>query len=174
MKRQTIPKILVPAMIDGSRFWADNNGEYAFIGSGIGGGGGFAIELPSDSIYTFNSLLGILNSEFYNFYIRENESPYNAKFYGVDKSRILEFPLPIDPSEEQLIELDDSVTELSNIVKKWQKEKYTIKNSRLFSYQYEPLNKKIDNIVYSIFRVPPEIQRNIHEKYPISLPFKNF
>lgn len=165
MTRLEQPKILLPSMTDGARFWSDIRGKYVFIGSGIGGGGGFGLVVPENTNYTINSLLGILNSEFYNFYIHENESVFNAQFYGIDKSRILEFPLPMMIDSGIINELDNLVTNVLNAYEEWQLKENSFQNRRIFSQQIEYLESNIDKIVYDSFGIKKNIREEIHKKY---------
>lgn len=165
MIRLEQPKILLPSIADGARFWSDPKGEYIFIGSGIGGGGGFGLVLPENTNYTINSLLGILNSEFYNFYIHENESAFNAKFYGIDKSRILEFPLPTLINSQMINQLDNLVTTILNTYEDWSIKENSLQNRRIFSKQIELLETDIDKIVYDSFGVEQTHRKKIHERY---------
>lgn len=163
------PKMLLPAMIDGGRFYCDSIGEYSFIGSGLGGGGGFGLVLKPDSKFTLRALCAIFNSTFFNFYIKENESPFNASFYGIGKNNILEFPIPFDINKDAIELLDKYSFDMDKLISKKTEHIGTAQEKVAFEKTLDILVNSIDEIVYEAYKVPENIRTDLNKKYKTKL-----
>ncbi|AKE15347.1 Eco57I restriction-modification methylase domain-containing protein [Bacillus cereus] len=149
-------KIVFPAISKESSFNYDRNGNFYFVGSGAGGGGGGAITLPTNSVYDYYSLLGILNSEVVSFQIIKRGSKHKGNFFGVDKSRIEGLYLPkITAGNESKLK------DVSRLVRHIERAHTQINQSQLTDTEITQshqrigmLAQRINSIVYEIYELP--------------------
>jgi hypothetical protein len=98
-------KILTPSIASFSSFLLDFNSLY-FVGSGGGGGGGYGITLKENIGVSYEYVLGLLNSQILDFYLKSISTPFRGGYYAYNRQYIEQIPIYIAPkSESEIIEL---------------------------------------------------------------------
>lgn len=100
------PKILIPAMVYGSRFSYDREGKIYITCGGPSAGGGKVLTLYEDCDgYTFYSLLAILNSSLISYLIVRNGIPKSGGWQGIGKDFMDNLPVPVIKNSREKREL---------------------------------------------------------------------
>ncbi|MDD5085600.1 MAG: N-6 DNA methylase [Candidatus Omnitrophica bacterium] len=150
-------KLVTSSLCSTSRFAFDESGKYYFVGSGIGGGGGYGIiaSRHPKSQYNYLSLLGVLNSNLMSYFILKKGSPFSGGWVGIDKHFIDKIPVPIITSRDirklKLIrQLEKNVSTLLTVLNEREKSNNSSANER-YNNLLTSLDFKIDEIVYSLY-----------------------
>lgn len=162
-------KIVLPSMYFYSTYAYDSLGEYYFIGSGQGGGGGYAIVLSgSNKIYTYYSMLGILNSRVNSFVMRNlNSDRFNNGYRGINKGMVenLYIPKVGDKDKEKialLLEIEDFTKKIVKLISRLDSAKnqseYTNIRQLINTFRFN-----IDERVFELFGLDEEDKAIVFE-----------
>jgi hypothetical protein len=145
------PKIINPDICEHPQMCWDNDGDRVFSG---GAAGGVAI-VPHEGIDHFY-LLGILNSEFAEYWIRTNGTPFRGGYLNCEIRFIRELPvkLPSTPAEKKL------AARIADSVKAIMAAKTSLQNTMLSGHErsqlertVETYEKRIDTDVFELYGV---------------------
>lgn len=158
LSRYGTNKILVPSMSIGAAFSYEDTGNIYFIGSGTGGGGGYAITLDSKkSPFSYYSLLGILNSSVSNFVIILTTDVFNNGYNGIKKEIINDLIIPKinveDKKQMDILSEIEKTTELIIECKKNIDKQKSQRKLRSLEQEYEDLLYNNDSLVYKLFNL---------------------
>ena len=87
------PKLLTATLADRSKFTADSEGRFYFVGSG-GGSGGYGLQLKDDSEEARFYLLGVLNSRPVEFYLHLISTKFRGGFFAYNRQYLEPLPIP--------------------------------------------------------------------------------
>ncbi len=154
------PKIVVPSLGTGSCFALDSGGEHYFVGSGAGGGGGYAV-VPNPSFPgDIRFLLGLLNSRLLSFLIQKTSTPFRGGYIALNRQYIESLPIraldkgkPADRSRhDRLVGLVDKLLALTPKLRAAQTEaaRQTLQNA------VTATDQQIDALVYDLYGLTAE------------------
>jgi len=86
-------KILTPSIAKSASFTLDSKGFYYFVGSGGGGGGGYGITLKSGEQMAYEYVLGLLNSNLLDYFLKSFSSPFSGGYYAYNRQYIEQLPI---------------------------------------------------------------------------------
>lgn len=143
----------MPSLCIGSRFYWDIQNWHYFLGSGIGGGGGYGITLADNSPYTYASLLGILNSHVISFFILQKASPFRGGYKGVDKKFLDSLLLPnINLHKKLKIKtLETIVKNVKILIQLYNQSARTQAKQIKKQALIQTFNDKINELVYELY-----------------------
>jgi hypothetical protein len=149
------PKIVVPSLGLGSCFALDSAGEYFFVGSGAGGGGGYGIIPTNKDIGDIRFLLGLLNSRLLSFLIRKTSTPFRGGYIALNRQYIERLPIqlvdlkkPADKTRhDKLVMLVDKLLGLMPKLRAAtsERERATLQNA------VTAADQQIDALVYELY-----------------------
>ena len=136
------PKLIIPVLSLYPRLIYDDNGFYM-----TGGGGGPFYGLrPFDEDISIFYLMGILNSNVFNFYVSKKSTQMRGGYYRYSKQYIEQFPIPLNQS----LELIKNVQKIINLNKELQIVK-TPQEEKLLKIQIDKVDKEINSSVYELY-----------------------
>lgn len=136
------PKLIIPVLSLYPRLIYDDNGFYM-----TGGGGGPFYGLrPFDEYISIFYLMGILNSNVFNFYVSKKSTQMRGGYYRYSKQYIEQFPIPLNQS----LELIKNVQKIINLNKELQIVK-TPQEEKLLKIQIDKVDKEINSSVYELY-----------------------
>ena len=86
-------KILTPSIAKSASFTLDSTDFYYFVGSGGGGGGGYGITLKPDEQMAYEYILGLLNSNLLDYFLKSFSSPFSGGYYAYNRQYIEQLPI---------------------------------------------------------------------------------
>jgi len=155
-------KILTPSIADHTAFVLDRTQHYYFVGSGGGGGGGYGITLANDSPghLTYPYVLGLLNSQLLDWYLKRVSSPFRGGYYSCNRQyierlpiRTIDFNKPVDKARhDRMVELVETMLDLHKqlAAAKTSHEKTAIQR------QIVATDRQIDQLVYELYGLTDE------------------
>lgn len=149
------PKILIPAMVYGSRFSYDEEGDiYMTCGGPSAGGGNVLVLSDNCDHYTYSSLLAIMNSALFSYLIVREGIPKRGGWQGIGKDFIDSLPIPIigdDKEKKDLVKSLGKAADMLINVYKFQtlSESDEIRKKR----RIEKLLRDVDLAVFKLYRI---------------------
>jgi len=162
------PKLLTPSIANRASFSVDVIGEYYFVGSGGGGGGGYGILLkPSDHSPLY--VLGLLNSQLLDFYLKSISSPFRHGYYAYNKQYIERLPIrQINFADKHDKKRHDTLVKLVEEMLELQKERAEVgeldDRRHALKRRIEQVDKEIDELVYELYGLTEEEIRIVEGK----------
>ncbi|MCE9555681.1 MAG: Eco57I restriction-modification methylase domain-containing protein [Planctomycetes bacterium] len=149
-----LPKILTPSLAQRGEFSFDKTGDQFFVGSGGGGGGGYGILLEDASQYEY--LLGLLNSELLNWFLRKITTPFHSGWYAYSKAYIEQVPIKMpDTSKEKKLadRIAESVRTTMDAKTKLQSDRLSDRDRGSLERTVESNERRIDEAVFELYGV---------------------
>jgi len=152
-------KILTPSIANRVSFTFNTTDYYYFVGSG-GGGGGYGIILKDEySSLTYFYLLGLLNSNLFDWLIKQISSQFSGGYYSYNRQYIE--PLPIRTIDFSDSDSDDKarhnrIVELVKQMLDLHKElaRAAIPQTKtVLQRQIETTDRQIDRLVYELYEL---------------------
>jgi type I restriction-modification system DNA methylase subunit len=148
-------KILTPSIAKSASFTLDSRDFYYFVGSGGGGGGGYGITLKSDEQMAYEYVLGLLNSNLLNYFLRSFSSPFSGGYYAYNRQYIEHLPIrtinfsdPTDKSRhDKMVKLVEQMLSLHKQLASAKTPDDKIRIQR----QIDATNHQIDGLVYELY-----------------------
>jgi type I restriction-modification system DNA methylase subunit len=150
-----IPKILTPSIANSASYTLDLSGKYYFVGSGGGGGGGYGITIKKNVKLSYQYLLGLLNSELLDSYLKFISSRFSGGYYAYNKQYIKKLPIKIISFSDRLEK--EKHDEISTLVSKILELHNQMENVRtdqernIIKRQIEATDKNINRLVYELY-----------------------
>lgn len=153
-------KILTPSIAANASYALDGEGNYYFVGSGGGGGGGYGIILKDDSSFSYEFILGLLNSKVLDYYLKQISTTFRGGYFAYNRQYIEQLPIcPIDFSseKEKMLHNDISslVTQILNLNQRLQ-EAHAAHEKTVLQRQIAATDRQIDQLVYQLYNLTPE------------------
>lgn len=147
------PKILVPDIADHASFALDENGTYAFTS-------GYGIILRHTVTESPKYLLGLLNSNILDFYLKRVSTPLRGGFFRYFTQFVEQLPIrtinfsdPIDKARhDQLVELVERMLALH----KRSAAARVPQEKTMLQQQIAMTNQQIDKVVYELYGLTEE------------------
>jgi type I restriction-modification system DNA methylase subunit len=114
LARMNMPKILTPSLGRRPEFCLDASGEFFFVGSGGGGGGGYGITLPPETSFPY--VLGVLNSEVVDWFVRQITTRFHSGWYAYNKQYIEQVPIKLPESAQERRHADQIAERVERII----------------------------------------------------------
>ena len=148
-------KILTPSIANHSSFTLDSTNYYYFIGSGGGGGGGYGITLKDNCQLSYEYVLGLLNSQLLDKYLKSFSSPFSGGYYAFNRQYIEKLPIRLinfsDTTEKSLHDkISPLVTKMLELNKKFA-EANVPDTKTMLQRQIEATDNEIDRLVYELY-----------------------
>jgi type I restriction-modification system DNA methylase subunit len=148
-------KILTPSIAKSASFTLDSKDFYYFIGSGGGGGGGYGITLKSDEQMAYEYVLGLLNSNLLDYFLKSFSSPFSGGYYAYNRQYIQLLPIRTinfsDPKDkarhDKTVEL---VGQMLTLHRQLEGAKTPDEKTRI-QRQIEATDQQIDQLVYELY-----------------------
>jgi type I restriction-modification system DNA methylase subunit len=148
-------KILTPSIAKSASFALDSKDFYYFVGSGGGGGGGYGITLKSDGQMAYEYVLGLLNSNLLDYFLKSFSSPFSGGYYAYNRQYIEQLPIrtmnfsnPKDKARyDKMVEL---VEQMIALHKQLAATKNPDQKTRL-ERRIDATDHQIDNLVYELY-----------------------
>ncbi|MGF7118024.1 Eco57I restriction-modification methylase domain-containing protein [Methanobacterium oryzae] len=148
-------KILTPSIASEASFTLDMNDFYYFVGSGGGGGGGYGITLNNDKITDYKYIIGLLNSNLLDAYLKSYSSQFRGGYYAYNKQYIEKLPIRIiDFSNAKDVALHDKMVSLVEQMLQLNKDLVNANipsDVKMIQRQIDATDKQIDNLVYELY-----------------------
>ncbi|MBA4313027.1 MAG: restriction endonuclease subunit M, partial [Chlorobiaceae bacterium] len=155
-----VQKLLVPSLATGSCFSIDVEGIYYFVGSGGGGGGGYAITLNPDIKMSYLYLLGILNSDLLNSFLKRISTTFRGGYIALNRQYIEQLPIhAIDFNNPEEKSMHDRMVQLVERMLDLHKKKHQSKaesEKELFEHQIKATDREIDELVFRLYGLTEE------------------
>jgi len=136
------PKLIIPVLSLYPRLIYDDNGFYM-----TGGGGGPFYGLrPLDKEMSIFYLMGILNSNVFNYYVSKKSTQMRGGYFRYSKQYIEQFPIPLN----QNADIIENVKKIINLNKEL-KNTNTPKGIKLLQGQIDFISSKINQLVYELY-----------------------
>ncbi len=153
-------KILTPSIANKSSFTLDNTDFYYFVGSGGGGGGGYGITLKQGEQMSYGYLLGLLNSNLLDIFLKSFSSRFSGGYYAYNRQYIERLPIrQIDFSNKQDAARHDRmvslVTRMLDLNKKTADASLPA-DKEMYKRQIDATDREIDNLVYELYGLTDE------------------
>ena len=150
-------KILTPSIAKSASFTLDSTDFYYFVGSGGGGGGGYGVTLRSDERMAYEYVLGLLNSNLLDHFLKSLSSPFSGGYFAYNRQYIEQLPIHIidfsDPVQKddhgQMVEL---VGRMLSLHKQLASAKTPDDKTRL-ERQIDATDQQIDKLVYDLYEL---------------------
>ncbi len=148
-------KIMTPSIANKASFTLDTEGLFYFVGSGGGGGGGYGITLKNDISMTYQYILGLLNSQLLDAFLKSSSSVFRGGYYAYNRQYIEQLPIrPInfsDPTDksrhDRMVELVDRMLALHEQLAAAKLEH----DKTLLLRQIDAADRQIDQLVYELY-----------------------
>ena len=167
LNRMEIEKILTPSIANSASYTLDPKGEYYFVGSGGGGGGGYGITLKKGIGIGYNYLLGLLNSNLLDFYLKAFSTQFSGGYYAYNRQYIENLPIKmIDPSKNSEKAAHDQIVLLVNQILKLKKQMdmtATPDEKTRLERQVGGADEKINQLVYQLYGISKEEKKLIED-----------
>lgn len=158
-------KILTPSIAKSASFTLDSTDFYYFVGSGGGGGGGYGITLKPDERMAYEYILGVLNSNLLDHFLKSFSSPFSGGYYAYNRQYIEQLPIrPIDFSNPADKTRHDNTVELVERMLTLNKQLAASKTSddkTRLQRQIDATDQQIDQLVYELYGLTEEEIKNI-------------
>lgn len=142
-------KIITQVLSNSNKFTLDNNGEYYFVGGG--NAGGYGIILKEEHKDKYEVILGLLNSNVLEFYLKNISTVFRGGYYSYAKRFIENFPIKL-PSESQSKKIEELVERIIQFHKEGKSEQ-----------QIKNVDYEINQEIYKLYQITPEEQEIIEE-----------
>lgn len=147
-----LPKIFTPDIAPSSAFSLDATGDIFFTG---GVSGGYGVVVKPD--YSREFILGLLNSKLLNWYNTKISTQMRGGYWSFESKYIGKWPIcdiaPENQSKrDQVAELVKSMIEVSEQAATSR----TAQDRKMLAKQREITKRKINQLVYELYRVTPE------------------
>jgi Type I restriction-modification system methyltransferase subunit len=161
-------KILTPSIANRVSFTFNTTDYHYFVGSGGGGGGGYGIILKDEySSLTYCYLLGVLNSNLFDWLIKQISSQFSGGYYSYNRQYIKQLPIrAIDFSDHadkarhyRVVELVERMLDLNRRLAE-AKEPQT---KTVLQRQIETTDRQIDRMVYELYELTEDEIRIVEE-----------
>lgn len=147
-----MPKILVPDIADRASFALDERGEYAFTS-------GYGITLKATTQESIKYVLGLLNSNVLDFYLKKISTPLRGGFFRYFTQYLAPLPIrAVDFSDEaDLARHNRMVSLVERILDLYRQldEAHTPHTKRLLQQQVAITNDAINALVYDLYALTP-------------------
>lgn len=144
-------KILTPTIASKPSFLYDSSGEFYFLGSGAGGPGAYSVILKQDADLSYYFLLGLLNSEFVDIYIKSTSSVFRGGYYAYSQQFLKEIPIP-DLSNKNLIkQISDLAEDLEKLCESLQRNDESNIKMDTIKNLIEKKSSQLNTMVYKIY-----------------------
>jgi type I restriction-modification system DNA methylase subunit len=154
------PKLVVPSLANKSSFALDIEGKYYFAGSGGGGGGGYGVSINKDISFSFNYLIGILNSKLSTFFLKIISTPFRGGYMALNRQYIEKLPIrTINFDDPKDISKHDEIVKHVKTMLKLHTDSDTARtpqDKELIQRQIDATDKQIDNLVYELYGLTEE------------------
>ena len=149
----TLPKLFTPDIAKGSSFSWDKTGEIFFTG-GVAGGYGILVS----SGYSWEYILGLLNSKVLEYYVKKSAAIMRGGYYSFESRFISKLPIHvIDFSQDDEKNKHDLIV---NLV-----ERVISLNPQLNQAQTPPVQKRIQQQIKATDR---QINQLVYELYGLT------
>jgi hypothetical protein len=147
-----LPKIFTPDIATGSSFTWDKTGEIFFTG-GVAGGYGILVK----SNYSWEYILGLLNSKVLEFYLKKSSTSMRGGYYSFESRFIRNLPIKvIDNSQipekkkhdlivnlvQQMLSLHEKINEVN-----------TPPAKKMIQQQIQATDRQINQLVYELYEL---------------------
>ncbi|MCG2768289.1 MAG: Eco57I restriction-modification methylase domain-containing protein, partial [Anaerolineae bacterium] len=158
-------KILTPSIANSASFTLDDDDWYYFVGSGGGGGGGYGITLKHGEFIAYQYLLGLLNSQLLDFYLKRVSTPFRGGYYAYSRQFIEQLPIrAIDSADPADVARHDKMVALVERMLALHKQLADAKTPRprtpmakeLLQRQIDATDRQIDRLVYELYGLTEE------------------
>jgi hypothetical protein len=148
-------KILTPSIAKSASFTLDSKDFYYFVGSGGGGGGGYGITLKSEEQMVYEYVLGLLNSNLLDYFLKSFSSPFSGGYYAYNRQYIEQLPIRTinfsDPKDkarhDKMVELVERMLTLNKQLAAAKSPDEKTRTQR----QIDATDHQIDQLVYELY-----------------------
>jgi hypothetical protein len=148
-------KILTPSIAKSASFTLDSKDFYYFVGSGGGGGGGYGITLKPDERIAYEYVLGLLNSNLLDYFLKSFSSPFSGGYYAYNRQYIEQLPIrTIDFSDPKDKACHDKMVKLVEQMLTLHKHLAVAKtpdDKTRLQRQIDATDHQIDQLVYELY-----------------------
>ena len=153
-------KILTPSIAKVVSFTFDSIDSYYFLGSGGGGGGGYGITLKNESLFTYEYILGLLNSHLLDWIVKRTSSYFRGGYYAFSRQFIEQLPIrPINfcsktekAKHERMVRLVENMLTLHKHLAAAKSEA----RKTVIQRQIDATDAEIDHLVYDLYDLTDE------------------
>jgi hypothetical protein len=147
-----LPKIFTPDIATGSSFTWDKTGEIFFTG-GVAGGYGILVK----SIYSWEYILGLLNSQVLEFYLKKSSTSMRGGYYSFESRFIRNLPIKIidnsQISEKQKHDLIVNLVQQMLDLHQQLNQANTPPAKRMIQQQIQATDRQINQLVYELYEL---------------------
>jgi len=147
-----LPKIFTPDIATGSSFTWDKTGEIFFTG-GVAGGYGILVK----SIYSWEYILGLLNSQVLEFYLKKSSTSMRGGYYSFESRFIRNLPIKIidnsQISEKQKHDLIVNLVQQMLYLHQQLNQANTPPAKRMIQQQIQATDRQINQLVYELYEL---------------------
>jgi len=151
----SLPKLFTPDIATGSSFTWDKTGEIFFTG-GVAGGYGILVS----SGYSWEYILGLLNSKVLEFYVKQSSTPMRGGYYSYESRFIHNLPIRIiDNSQKGEKNKHDLIVNLvEQMFSLYQQlnEAQTPPAKKRIQQQINATDRQINQLVYELYGLTDE------------------
>ncbi len=151
----SLPKLFTPDIATGSSFTWDKTGEIFFTG-GVAGGYGILVS----SGYSWEYILGLLNSKVLEFYVKQSSTPMRGGYYSYESRFIRNLPVRIiDNSQKGEKNKHDLIVNLvEQMFSLYQQlnEAQTPPAKKRIQQQINATDRQINQLVYELYGLTDE------------------
>jgi type I restriction-modification system DNA methylase subunit len=148
-------KILTPSIAKSASFTIDSTNFYYFVGSGGGGGGGYGVTLKPNEQMAYEYILGLLNSNLLDSYLKSFSSPFSGGYYAYNRQYIEQLPIRVinfsDPGDkanhDQMVRF---VGQMISLHRQLADSKTPDEETRL-QRQIDTTDQQINQMVYELY-----------------------
>jgi hypothetical protein len=148
-------KILTPSIAKSASFTLDSKDFYYFVGSGGGGGGGYGITLKSNEQMAYQYVLGLLNSNLLDHFLKSFSSPFSGGYYAYNRQYIEQLPIrTINFSDQKDKARHDKMVELVERMLTLHKQLPAAKtpdDKTRIQRQIDTTDQQINQLVYELY-----------------------
>jgi type I restriction-modification system DNA methylase subunit len=152
------PKIMTPFNAFHNSFYLDTEGKWYFT---AGVAGGYGITLKEDSKFSIEYVLGLLNSQLIEYFVKKTGTLLRGKFFSYEYRFIENIPIKkIENEHEKSLEgeIIKLVKEINKISKELEENQHEVLNRQVKVY-----GEKIDELVYTLYGITEEEKKIIEE-----------
>ena len=146
------PKIFTPDIAPEASYSVDEIGEVFFTG---GAAGGYGI-LPNQN-YSFEFLLGLLNSRTLDWFLKRISTAMRGGWYSYESRYISRLPIPVvSPEDGDAVSRHDQLSHLVRTILDLHRRLSTVKTAHdrtLLQRQIEATNQQINRLVYDLYEL---------------------
>jgi type I restriction-modification system DNA methylase subunit len=148
-------KILTPSIAKSASFTLDSRDFYYFVGSGGGGGGGYGITLKPDERMAYEYILGLLNSNLLDHFLKSFSSRFSGGYYAYNRQYIEQLPIRVinfsDPTDKSRHDKMVKLVEQMLTLHKQLASAKTPDDKTRIKRQIDASDQQIDWLVYELY-----------------------